>query len=155
MKKHLVVVFIVLLAGLWMANTVLAESATSDEAMAKCVDAAKLIQDKGIDTAIKAIGDKSGPFVWKDSYVFLMDLDGKMLAHPIKPELTKQDNLLNIKDIAGKPLFMEFVTLANQKGQGWVDYMWPKPGEQRPVPKSTYIYRVTGTPYFVAAGIYK
>jgi cytochrome c len=154
MKKSILVVCIVL-ASLWMANTVMAESATSDEAIAKCMEAAKLIQEKGIDPAGKAIGDKSGAFVWKDSYVFLMDMDGKMLAHPIKPELTKQDNLLSVKDTDGKPLFVEFVDIANQKGKGWVDYMWPKPGQEKPAAKSTYIYRVPGTQYFVGAGIYK
>jgi cytochrome c len=59
---------------------------------------AKLIQEKGVEMASKTIGDKEGPFVWKDTYVFLMDLDGKMIAHPIKPELTERDNLLQVAD---------------------------------------------------------
>jgi signal transduction histidine kinase len=132
-----------------------ADSATKDEVVAQCEAAAKMIQDKGIDEGAQAIGDKAGPFVWKDTYVFLMDLDGKMLAHPIKPELTERDNLLEVADTDGKPLFVEFVEVAGKKGSGWVDYMWPKPGEENPVAKSSYIYRVEGTPYFVGAGIYK
>jgi signal transduction histidine kinase len=50
---------------------------------------------------------------------------------------------------------MEFVKVANTSGQGWVDYMWPKPNEEKPVGKTSYIYRVPGTQYFVGAGIYK
>ena len=55
----------------------------------KCHEAAALINTKGLEEAIKVIGDPKGPFVWKDSYVFLMNFDGKMLAHPMQPELTK------------------------------------------------------------------
>jgi hypothetical protein len=131
------------------------ESATKDEVISQCEAAGKLIQDKGIEAAIAAIGDKEGPFVWKDTYVFLIDLDGKMLAHPIKPELTESDDLLQVADTDGKPLFMEFVKVANTSGKGWVDYKWPKPDEEKPVDKTSYIYRVPGTQYFVGAGIYK
>lgn len=131
------------------------ESATREEVISKCHGAAKMVLDSGIDAAKLVIGDKKGPFVWKDTYVFLMNLDGKMLAHPIKPELTQRDNLIQVKDTAGKPLFLEFVELANSKGKGWVNYMWPKPGQEEPAPKSSYIFRVKDTQYFVGAGIYK
>jgi cytochrome c len=154
MKKtayaFIVPVLIVLLIGPCWAG-----SATQDEAIAKCQEAAKYIHDNGIDAAIKTIGDKKGPFVWKDTYVFLMNMDGKMLAHPIKPELTEKSTLLEVKDTAGKPLFAEFVKLADSKGEGWVDYMWPKPGQEKPAAKSSYIYRVPGTQYILGAGVYK
>jgi signal transduction histidine kinase len=140
---------------LGIATLAWGESATKEEVMAQCRNAGKLVQEKGIDAAIAAIGDKAGPFVWKDTYVFLMDLDGKMLAHPIKPELTQRSDLLQVADTDGKPLFMEFVKLANTSGKGWVDYMWPKPNEDKPVGKTSYIYRVPGTQYLVGAGIYK
>jgi cytochrome c len=132
-----------------------AETATPDEVITKCHEAATFLRDHGIEAAIKSIGDENGPFVWKDTYVFLMNMDGKMLAHPIKPALTEKESLLEVKDTAGKPLFLEFVELANSKGKGWVDYMWPKPGQDKPAPKSSYIYRVPGTQYIVGAGIYK
>ena len=140
---------------LFMAGPVLAENATPDEVVTKCHEAAKFIRDNGIDAAIKSISDKTGPFVWKDTYVFLMNMDGKMLAHPMKPALTEKETLVDVKDTAGKPLFLEFIQVANNKGKGWVDYMWPKPGQDDPAPKSSYIYRVPGTQYIVGAGIYK
>ncbi len=146
---------IILASVLFLVASAWAEKATPDEVVSKCQQAAKLIQDKGIDAAIKSIGDKSGPFVWKDTYVFLMNMDGKMLAHPMKPALTEKETLVNVKDTAGKPLFLEFIEMANNKGSGWVDYMWPKPGQDKPVAKSSYIYRVPGTQYIVGAGIYQ
>jgi cytochrome c len=146
---------IILASILFLVGSAWADKATPDEVVAKCQAAAKLIQDKGIDAGVKSIGDKNGPFVWKDTYVFLMNMDGKMLAHPIKPALTEKETLVNVKDTAGKPLFLEFIELANNKGRGWVDYMWPKPGQDDPVAKSSYIYRVPGTQYIVGAGIYQ
>ena len=152
--KTTAVIIIALIA--LMATSVYAENANRQEVLMKCAEASKLIQAKGIDMAMKEIGNKSGPFVWKDTYVFLMDMDGKMLAHPIKPELTQQETLVQVKDTAGKPLFIEFIKVANStEGKGWVDYLWPKPGEEKPVGKSSYIQRVPGTQYFVGAGIYK
>jgi cytochrome c len=156
MKKSIFTIAVIAILTTCFAALVWAgESATKDEVMAKCEAAAKMIQEKGVEAASQAIGDKEGPFVWKNTYVFLMDLDGKMLAHPIKPELTQKDTLLQVKDTDGKPLFMEFVEVAGKKGSGWVDYMWPKPGEDKPAAKTSYIYRVPDTPYFVGAGIYK
>jgi len=131
-----------------------AESATREEVITKCQDAAKMIENKGIEVSAKAIADKKGPFVWKDTYVFLMDMDGKMLAHPMKPALTQKDTLVQVKDTTGKPLFLEFIQVANSKGKGWVDYMWPKPGQDEPAAKSSYIYHVPGTQFIVGAGIY-
>ena len=154
MRKITVLLCVLLLAACFV-NTAFADSATKEEVIAKCKEAGKLIADKGIDAGIKEIGNKKGSFVWKDTYVFAMDLDGKMLAHPIKPELTQQDTVINIADVDGKPLFVEFIEIANSKGEGWVDYRWPKPGQEAPVEKTTYIYRVPGTPYFVGAGVYK
>ena len=132
-----------------------AEGATKEEVVAKCEAAGRLVQEKGVERDRQAIGDKKGPFVWKDAYVFLMDPDGKRIAHPIKPELTQQDNVVQVKDTDGKLLFVAFIQVAGDKGSGWVDYMWPKPGQENPVAKSSYIYRVPDTPYFVGAGIYK
>jgi signal transduction histidine kinase len=153
MKKCFVTT-LVLLICVGLPALVLAESATQEECIAKTKEAAQLIQDQGLDAGIAAINDKEGAFVWKDTYVFLMNMDGKMLAHPVSPALLEKDSLLAVKDANDKELFVEFVNVAAQ-GEGWVDYVWPKPGEDAPSPKSTYIYQVPGTQYFVGAGIYK
>lgn len=83
-----------------------------------------------------------------------MSLDGKRPAHPFKPELTKREHCLLITDPTGKALFVHFVNLPRNTGEGWVDYMWPKPGEKTPRKKPSYIYRIPGTELFVGAGLY-
>ena len=130
------------------------QAATKEECVVKCHEAAALINSKGLDEAIKEISNPKGPFVWKDSYVFLMNLDGKMLAHPMQPELTKLPHCLLITDPTDKALFVSFVNLAKTVGHGWVEYMWPRPGHKSPSKKITYIYRVPGKDLFVGAGVY-
>ena len=80
-----------------------------------------------MEEAIKLIGDPKGPCVWKDSYVFLMDLNGKCWLIPCSPN-TRNENVLLETDVTGKGIFVHFVNIAREHGEGWVDYMWPKPG---------------------------
>ena len=104
------------------------------------------------------ISKKDGQFVWKDSYVFVMDLKGKMLAHPMMPGLMTMKSLLSTPDKnkqEPKMIFVEFVVMASTEGEGWVEYMWPKPGSTEPSHKETYIHRVPGTTMFTGAGIYR
>ncbi len=150
------VTLLVLTFGLFLAATAFADSATKDECVAKSKEAAQFILDKGLDAGVKEINNKQGKFVWKDTYVFLMDLDGKMLAHPMSPALIGQ-GLLDRKDKGepGKLLFKEFVELAKTKGEGWVDYMWANPGDPKPKKKISFIYRVPGKNLLVGAGIWE
>lgn len=154
--RKVAVTMLALVFGLFLAAGAMADSATKDECVAKCKEAAQMILDKGLDEAVKEINNKQGKFVWKDTYVFLMDLDGKMLGHPMSPALIGQ-NLLDRKDKGepGKLLFKEFVELAKGKGEGWSDYMWANPGDPKPRKKISFIYRVPGKDLLVGAGIWE
>ncbi|WP_319405245.1 cache domain-containing protein [uncultured Desulfosarcina sp.] len=138
-----------------MLLTVPVQAGTRDDCISKCKEAGDFIKTQGIDSAIKEINNKKGRFVWNDgvSYVFLMNMKAKMLAHPHKPELTKPDTLIEATDVDGKAFFKDFVKAA-EKGKGWTKYMWPVPGMEINKPKHTFIYRVPGTDYFVGAGFY-
>lgn len=74
----------------------------------------------------------------KSGYFWINDLNYKMVMHPIKPELNGKD-LSNLKDPTGKYFFREFVKLCKKRGGGFVNYMWPKPGSDVPVPKLSYV----------------
>ena len=155
--KKLIMLCLTLSVMVALSGTAFAQSATREECIAMAKQAAELIQ-QGQDAALVEIAKIDGKFVWKDSYVFVMNLKGKMLVHPIMPGLTRMDNLLAVPDKnleKPKMIFVDFVTLAATKGEGWVDYLWPKPNETSPSPKETYIYRVPGTDLFTAAGYYK
>ena len=130
------------------------EKATKEECMTMCRKAAALAQEKGAEEMIAQVSDPHGPFVWKDTYLYIIDLDTKfVVAHPIRPNLTNRD-MFGLKDINGKMFFVEMFNIATEKGEGWLDYMWPKPGENKPSSKSTFVLRVPDHNYAVVSGIY-
>ena len=86
-------------------------------------------------------------------YFWINDLTPIMIMHPTVPELNGKD-LSSYKDPNGKLLFMEFVKIAKAKGGGFVDYMWPKPGEQAPVNKLSYVKLYEPWGWIVGSGIY-
>ena len=69
-----------------------------------------------------------------DNYFWINDLAPNMVMHPIKPELEGK-SLKDNKDPNGKYLFREMADVARKDGEGYVDYMWPKPGFEEPVEK--------------------
>jgi cytochrome c len=154
--RRITMILLGIAVGLCLAGSAMADSATKDECIAKTKEAATMVNDKGPDAAAAEINKKDGKFVWKDSYVFMMDFDGKMLAHPMSPALIGT-NVLERKDKGepGKLLFKEFVELAKSKGEGWSDYMWANPGDPKPRKKISYIYRVPGKNLLVGAGIWE
>ncbi|SMC28609.1 Cache domain-containing protein, partial [Desulfacinum hydrothermale DSM 13146] len=68
------------------------------------------------------------------NYFWVNDMTPAMVMHPIKPALNGKD-MSSFKDPNNKLLFVEFVKVCREKGAGFVDYMWPKPGSDKPVPK--------------------
>ena len=86
-------------------------------------------------------------------YLWINDLTPRMVMHPYKPELNGKD-LSEIKDPAGKHLFVEFAKIAKEKGGGFVDYLWPKPGESAPVAKISYVKYFEPWGWVVGSGVY-
>lgn len=86
-------------------------------------------------------------------YFWINDLGPKMVMHPYKPELNGKD-LADNKDPNGKRLFVEFVNVCKDKGEGFVDYMWPKHGDSNPVPKISFVKLFRPWGWIVGSGIY-
>ncbi len=76
-----------------------------------------------------------------------------MVMHPMKPELNGT-NLRDYKDADGKYLFREFVAKCRAGGSGFVEYMWPKPGELKPVDKISYVRLFEPWGWIIGSGIY-
>ena len=89
-----------------------------------------------------------------DNYLWINDLTPKAILHPAKPELEGQD-LSAIRDSRGKPIFLEFVRVAQAQPQGgYVDYYWPKPGHADPVFKISYVRLIPGWNWVLGTGVY-
>jgi cytochrome c len=134
------------------SNSFGAEKATSEEVVAKVKEAVKLISEKG-DAAYPIIRDKSGPFVWKDTYVFVGDMDGNMLVH-INGKLEGK-NMMGAKDATGKLFHAELINGVKKSPDGfWLEYQWVKPEEKTPSPKVSFHMLAPGTNVFAGAGIW-
>ncbi|MBS1122572.1 MAG: Cache, type 2 domain protein [Deltaproteobacteria bacterium] len=107
------------------------------------------------ETAFPLLRDPSGPFRVKDAYVFVVDPNGVELVNPAFPNLEGR-NVLDVKDTQSKYLVREMLAMARTRGSGWVDYLWPKPGDSVSTLKSTYVSkaRIGDTWLLVACGVY-
>ena len=86
-------------------------------------------------------------------YFWINDMQPKMVMHPIRPELEGKD-LSDNKDPTGQRLFVEFVHTVKAKGAGFVMYLWPKPGSDKPVQKVSYVKGFEPWGWIVGSGVY-
>ncbi|UYO39355.1 cache domain-containing protein [Rhodopseudomonas palustris] len=88
-----------------------------------------------------------------NEYFFITDMQSKMLMHPIAKQLIGQDQS-NAKDPNGKMLFAEMVNTVRRNGSGFVDYVWPKPGSDKPQPKLTFVTGFEPWGWVIGTGVY-
>lgn len=124
---------------------------TEAEAQAMSEKAATEV-DKNGEAAFETFAKADGGFQEKDLYVFCMDMEGKMLSHPKKPELVGK-NLLDF-DKYGDKLFQDMIEVAkSDEGKGWVDYKWPYPGTEELKDKKSYVMK-NSKGFFCGVGAY-
>ncbi|MCF7732406.1 MAG: DUF294 nucleotidyltransferase-like domain-containing protein [Akkermansiaceae bacterium] len=87
-------------------------------------------------------------------YFWISDRQTHMVMHPYRPELDGK-SLLDYADPAGKKLFVEVTRVAEEQGDGYVDYLWQwKDDEKLVVPKLSYVKRFEPWGWIVGTGIY-
>ncbi|MBU1099388.1 MAG: cache domain-containing protein [Bacteroidetes bacterium] len=89
----------------------------------------------------------------KLDYFWINDYQPKMIVHSIKKELNGQD-LRNNKDPNGVYIFVEMVNIVKSDGEGFVNYMWEKPGFSEPVPKISFVKGIPSWQWIIGSGIY-
>jgi methyl-accepting chemotaxis protein len=88
-----------------------------------------------------------------NEYFWLNDMRPVMIMHPVKYELDGKD-LSEIKDPEGKKLFVEFVKMVKDHQEGYVEYLWPKPNLDKPVPKISYVKGFEPWGWIIGSGLY-
>jgi len=107
-----------------------------------------------LDEAQKRVHANLRSLRYKDGdYFFVTDSNNKVVMHGIKQELEGKD-MSGEKDPNGKYIFREFTKVAKEKGEGFVDYMWPKAGNTKPVPKISYVKHFKQWDWILGTGIY-
>jgi len=118
-----------------------------------CTNTANIIKNNGIEAVKNMIKLKEKHFIKDNSYVFILDTEGIMIAHPIEPILNDK-KIIDVKDINGFKFIDHIIATAQTSGKGVVDYFWPKygTGDTNPVRKSSYFIKIPETKYIVCAG---
>ncbi|RTL72595.1 MAG: HAMP domain-containing protein [Hyphomicrobiales bacterium] len=88
-----------------------------------------------------------------NEYFFISDLGPRMVMHPIKPDLNGKD-MGSFKDPNGKLMFVAFAETVKLHGSGFVDYAWPRPGADKPVPKLSLVSGFEPWGWVVGTGVY-
>ncbi len=128
------------------------EMATPQEVIEKVKEARGLLSGGRGD--LEEFKRADGRWVFKDTYVFIIDMDSvTVVAHPVNPKQVGK-NLIGLKDVKGNYFFIQFCEKARTDGGGWVEYWWPKPGEKTPSRKYAYVMPVPGTSLMLGAGVY-
>lgn len=144
-----------LLASPGLSATLEPQPEQAKQIKALVAQAAALIERKGKD-AFPEFKKKDSKWYKGATYVFVDDMNGTALVNPPTPEIEGK-KLIDMKDTKGKAFVREFIETAKTKGSGWVDYWWPKPGEDKPSKKISYIKKAkmpNGEMVIVGAGIY-
>jgi len=130
-----------------------ADRATADEAIDRVNSAITVIEKLG-EAALDRIAAPESGFVWKDSYVFVVDCDRDVvLVNPAFPERVGGD-IKRHADYAGSPYGERLCEVAARPDGGWVDYVWLAPGGTEPRRKISYVRSTADNRFQVGAGIY-
>ena len=116
--------------------------------------AAALVERQG-KAAFSEFRKRDGEWWSGNTYLFAYDQNLNVLLNPAFPK-REGTNPRGEKDVNGKAFHDEFLRVAREDGAGWVDYMFPKPGETYPSRKWSYVKAVNidGTPGIIGAGFY-
>ncbi len=158
-RKTLYIGNLILFGVLILSSPVISVSSEPQSEEAKqtkaLVDqAASLLQSEGTE-AFTEFRKKDSKWLKDDTYIFVFNMNGIELFHPIQPELEGK-NIIDLKDVNGKAYVQETIETAKTQGSGWIDYMLPKPGESKPSKKSSYFKKVKvgEETFIVGSGFY-
>ena len=119
----------------------------------KYADAARSGQLTDAAAKAKAAADIKALRYDGSEYVWVNDMQPRMVMHPLKPEMDGTD-LSNYKDPNGVKLFVEMAATVRTSGSGYVDYQWSKPGNSEPVPKRSYVAGFAPWGWVIGSGVY-
>lgn len=101
----------------------------------------------------KALAAVKGLRYDEGNYFWIQDTTPTMVMHPLKPQLDGRD-LRTFKDGNGKAFFVDMANSVKAQGDGFVDYVWPLPGEDAPTEKISYVKEFEPWGWTIGSGIY-
>ena len=126
--------------------------ATDKEATAMVKKGVAFNKANGTEKGHAEISNNPGQFIDRDLYLVVYGLDGTVHAHGANEKMIGK-NLIELKDVDGKPFVKERVELAKSKGTFWQDYKFTNPVTKKIEPKAMYCEKLDDA--VVCGGIYK
>lgn len=137
--------------AVWMVTLVfvaaVAAAASGQQSVlpdAKATYLAKLgvnfLKANGKDKALAEFNKPQSDFVKDGLYIYVLDLNGEMVANPNKDLVGK--NFMEVKDATGKFFAAVIVKKAKEQGTGWEEYTWENPQSKKVEPLSVYFEKV-------------
>ncbi len=89
----------------------------------------------------------------KDDYLFIYDMAGNNVMHGSKPD-REDKNYLDQGDAVGKMYIKDWIELLKRDGEAPMDYLFAKPGSDKPIPKISYAKVFTPWGWWMGTGVY-
>ena len=144
--------FVLSIAAAFLATAAPASDyGTVEEAQALVKKAIAHYDKMGREKALADFSRSPGPFVDRDLYVVVYDMDGRSLAH-INPKMVGK-NMMDLRDADGKYHIKERMEAAQKGTSGWQDFKFYNPVSKKIEPKRMYWEKYDNLVF--AAGAYK
>jgi len=88
-----------------------------------------------------------------NDYLFVSDLQPRMIMHPMKPEMNGKDLTADV-DADGVHPFREMANVVRAHGEGSVSYRWPKSGTDEAQPKISFVKGFAPWGWVIGSGVY-
>ena len=128
-----------------------AHPSSVEEAKAMLDKALAYMEENGAQAAFDAFNDAKGGFVRGDLYVFAVDMEGNYQATGADPQLAGQ-SARDLVDAEGKKVGEIILKLAEDEGEGSVDYVWLNRQTNQVENKTSFIKKVGD--YVIGVGYY-
>jgi methyl-accepting chemotaxis protein len=86
-------------------------------------------------------------------YFFIYDFTGTNLMHAAKPA-REGKNFYDAVDPTGKPYIKEWIGLLQQNQEAYIDYQFPRPGSDIPIPKISFAKVFAPWGWWLGTGVY-
>ncbi len=149
MRKMLVAVLIsTLFTSTFADERALATTKEAETLVHRAVD---FVKKEGREKALAVFNDTKGPFTYRDLYLFVLDLDGKVVAHGKTPAFVGRNDT---KDPSGKYGFAaRTLAIGKDPGKGWMEYSIENPVSKQVELKVAYVERVDDL--IISCGVFK
>lgn len=151
--KHIARTLVLALTASFATAWAAEGGATKEDAVSMVKKGVAHVKSAGKDKAYAEFSDKANAS-WRkeDLYLVVYGLDGTVHAHGANARMVGK-NLIDLKDIDGKPFVKERVDMARSQASFWQDYKFTNPENKKIEPKSMYCEKLDDT--VVCGGIYK